>query len=93
MIAGRIVDAVISCSSATPGSATIRTIPTAKIRIVAGTGVRVRGLTRRISRWAGNRASRDIAKTMREHAVITTMPAPKKNVIAIRSVLSIAGPS
>ena len=78
MIAGRIVPAVISSSSASPGSATIRTTPTTRIRIVAGIGVWVWGLTRRMSRWAGKRESRDIAKTIREQAAMITIPAPKK---------------
>nr|WP_176741295.1 hypothetical protein [Streptomyces sp. LUP30] len=78
MSAGRIVDAVISFSSAAPGNATLNTIPMTKIRIVPGIGVCVRGLTRRISWWAGKRASHDIAKTIREHAAITTVPAPKR---------------
>ena len=94
MSIGRIVDAVISCSSASPGSATIRTTPTTKIRIVAGIGVCVRGSTRRISRWAGKRASRDIANTSRAHVAIITIPAPKNaNVTATSSVLSTTGPS
>jgi hypothetical protein len=43
---------------------------------VAGIGVCVRGLTRRVTRWAGKRESRDMAKTSREHAVMTAVPAP-----------------
>lgn len=94
MSAGRIVDAVISSSSTSPGSATIRTTPRAKIRTVAGTGVRVRGLTCRISRRAGKRPSRAIAKTRRAHAAIATTPAPKNaNVIATSSTRSMTGPS
>ena len=86
---------MISSSSASPGSATIRTTPRTKIRIVAGIGVCVRGLTRRISRWAGKRESRDIAKTIREQAAMVTIPAPKNaKVIATSSrILSITGPS
>jgi len=89
-----IVPAVISCSSASPGSATIMTTPTTKTRAVAGIGVPVRGLTRRISRWAGKRPSRDIAKTIREHEALITVPAPKNaTVIATRSTFSITDPS
>lgn len=56
-----MVEAVISSSRAEPGSATIRTAPSARIRTVAGMGVCVRGLTRRITWWAGKRESRDMA--------------------------------
>ena len=48
MSAGRIVDAVISSSSAAPGTVSINTTPTTKTRMVAGTGVLVRGSTLRI---------------------------------------------
>jgi hypothetical protein len=54
----------------------------------------VRGSTRRISPGPGKRASRAIAKTIREQLAGVTIPAPKNaNVIAISSVCSITGPS
>ncbi len=85
---------MISSSSASPGSATIKMTPTTKIRIVAGIGVWVRGLTRRISRWAGKRESRDIANTIREHAAMITNPPPKNaKAIATSSTVSTTGPS
>ena len=85
---------MISCISASPGSATIRTTPTARIRIVAGTGVCVRGLTRRISSCAGKRLSRAIANTCREHAAIITMPAPNiANTMPANRIRSATGPS
>lgn len=72
-----IVPVVISSSSAPPGSAIIRTAPTTTMRIVAGIGVCVRGSARRISAGAGKRASRAIAKTIREQGAKVTIPAPK----------------
>ena len=94
MSAGRIVDAMISSISAAPGRASISTTPTPRMSSVAGTGVWVRGLTLAISRCAGKRRSRAIAKTCRAHAAITTMPAPNiaKTMQASR-IRSATGPS
>ena len=72
----------------------MRTTPTTKIRMVAGTGVWVRGLTRRITLWAGKRASRAIAYTCREPAAMITIPEPNiANTIADNRIRSVTGPS
>ena len=85
---------VISSSSASPGITTIRTMPKTTIRIVAGIGVWVRGLTWRISPWAGKRESRAIAKMIREQVARVTIPAPKNaKTIATSRMRSTAGPS
>ncbi len=62
--------------------------------MVAGTGVWVRGLTRRISPCAGKRLSRAIANTCREHAAMITIPAPNiANANPANRIRSVTGPS
>ena len=61
---------------------------------MAGIGVCVLGLTRRISRDAGKRSSRAMAKMIREQATIITSPPPKKaKTIATSRQRCTTGPS